>query len=193
MKQHSLWLGRFQPPTIAHLATVKTILNEWKRLTIGIVHASSRPGGIDPKWEPFLRRTSEVSFSAGKNPFTPDEVSRMWTACLVEQRLKSRVAVIPLPQVAYQPDFNRKFPPSKFDFVEVRLVGSDTEFDRDRQVAFSHLVGRPVSYISPPFKLHNAEIRKLVRDERREWREFIPQGAYEIFVEIDGPRRIAGE
>src|SRR5262249_34451626 len=164
------------------------ILNEWKRLTIGVVHASPRPQNVDPKWEPFLRRTAEVSLRSNKNPFTAEEVSRMWIACLVAHRLKSRVTVSTMPQVAYQPNFNRTYPIAKFDFIEVRLTDSDTEFDTDRQLAFSHLVGRPISYVTPPFKLHNTEIRRIIREGQRQWHEFIPPGAYELFIEMDGPR-----
>lgn len=191
---HALWLGRFQPPTIAHLATARTILNEWNRLTIGIVHSSSRPGHtepIDPKWKAFLERTAEVPFASGKNPFTSEEVSRMWVACLREQHFENRVSIKPMPQIAYQPHFNEEFEPALFNFIEVKLESGDAEVDRDRQLAFSHLIGRPISYVSPPFKLHNSEIRSLVLQGRRQWEEFIPPGAYTVFIEIDGPRRMA--
>lgn len=189
----ALWLGRFQPPTIAHLATAQTILNEWNRLTIGIVHSSLQSGHgelVDPKWEVFLKRTAETSFASGKNPFTPEEVSRMWIACLREQHFENRVSTKPMPQIAYQPCFNEEFEPLLFNFIEVKLEGDDAEVDRDRQLAFSHLIGRPISYISPPFKLHNSEIRSLVLRGGRRWEEFIPLGAYSVFVEINGPCRM---
>lgn len=188
---HALWLGRFQPPTIAHLAMARSILNEWNQLTIGVVHDSPRPNYVDPKWEEFLRRTSETTFSSGKNPFTPEEVLRMWTACLREQRLESMVNIRSMPQIAYQEHFNSEFDPTKLDFIEVTLEEGDTEIDRYRQLAFQQLIGRPISYVYPPFKLHNSKIRSLMLGGGHDWEEFIPRGAYEVFVEIDGPRRIA--
>lgn len=191
---HALWLGRFQPPTIAHLATARTILNEWNRLTIGIVHSSLQSGyvePVDPKWEVFLKRTAETSLASGKNPFTPEEVSRMWVACLREQHFEDKVSLKPMPQIAYQPRFNEEFDPNLFNFIEVKLESGDAEVDRERQLAFSHLLGRPISYVSPPFKLHNSEIHLLVLQSGRRWEEFVPFGAYTVFVEIDGPRRMA--
>ncbi|MDO8513430.1 MAG: hypothetical protein Q7S37_02930 [bacterium] len=190
-RKYALWLGRFQPPTIAHLITVKTILKEWNKLIIGIVHRSPRPDYVDPKWEIFLRRTAKSTLVVGKNPFTTEEVARMWTACLREQYLESKVNIKSMPQIAYQPRFNEEFDPKKVDFIEVTLTEDDTEIDKDREYAFSHLIGRPIFYVSPPFKLHNTDIRSLVLRGGHQWEEFIPVGAYTVFTEIDGPRRMA--
>lgn len=190
-RPEALWLGRFQPPTITHMANVKLILEMWQKLTIGVVYGTARPPNIDSRWDDFLRQTTTITLVSWKNPFLSDEVIRMWEAGLEKAGYHDRVNLFAMPQVAHQTDFNVRFPPSRMDFVEVDFGEAALEIDRRRSEVFQNLLDRKIWGIKAPFILHNTEIRHRVLNGGQSWEEFLPEGTYEVFLEIKGPERIA--
>lgn len=190
MREMGIWIGRFQPPTKSHLVTGECILREWKRLTIGIVHGSPKPDDIDHKWSEYLDRPESNTLSDVKNPFRPDEVLRMWVQSLAHAGYLDRVTLVSMPRIPYQTDFTAKYPQDAYDFIEVAADGFDSPFDRLRSEAFEKLLGRPVFYVRPPFKLHNTQIKQMIAAKECGWRDVLPQGGYEEFISIGGPDRI---
>lgn len=190
MSKTAFWAGRFQPPTKAHLITAQCIFEKWERLMIGIVHQSPAPKSVDPKWLAYLARPESNTLLSEKNPFLPEEVTEMWGRALEHIGHRSRVTLATMPRIAYQADFNSRFPKSQFDFVEVTPDESDSSFDWLRGATFEQLLERQVHYVSPPFKLHNAKIRSLIAKRLCAWCDVLPPGCYEVFVAIGGPSRV---
>lgn len=190
MPETAFWVGRFQPPTNAHLLTAQCILEKWRQLVIGIVHQSPAPKSVDPKWLVYLAKPESNTLQNEKNPFLPEEVTEMWSRALERIGHRNRVTLVTMPRIAYQTDFNSRFPKSQFDFVEVTPNESDSSFDWLRGMTFEQLLERQVHYISPPFKLHNAQIRSLIAKGSCAWSDVLPSGCYEVFVAIGGPSRL---
>lgn len=191
MRNHAVWFGRFQPPTIAHVSTLATLLGEWKQVTIGVVHNLMKKGKILPQWKDYLERLDKSSFSSGKNPFSPAEIQAMWQGYIDAQRLWPQVTVEIVPRPEYWQDFNKIFPSGNIDYVEIVGGSGDSMVEELRRRFNRELLDRPVFRITPPFILHNSEIRKRIADGDS-WEAYIPQGAYEIFIALDGLRRIRG-
>lgn len=75
MRKQALFHGRFQPPSIGHVATVEAILAEWEHLTIGVVYNSPRPITIDSRLDDYIAKVDIASYGPGQNPFRPDRRS----------------------------------------------------------------------------------------------------------------------
>lgn len=192
MRNHAVWFGRFQPPNIAHVSTLATLLGAWKHVTIGVVHDLMKKEEILPQWKYYLQKLDASSFSPGKNPFSPAEAQAMWQGYIDTQQLQSRVTAKIVPRPEYWPGFNDIFPPDHFDYVEIVGGSGDGTVEELRQRFNRELLGRPVFRITPPFILHNSEIKKRIADGGDSWEAYIPQGAYVIFIALDGPRRMCG-
>lgn len=186
----ALFQGRFQPPTIAHLCTVQTILQKWTRLIIGIVHNTPKPDWFDPRWDEYLLRSEATSYAPGKNPFTPHEVKEMWTACIATCGLDQYILCDIIKRPYFDKDFSRKYPPLQIDLVRPEQHKEDTHIDLFRGTIFPELLDRQIWHACPPFKLHNTQIKKIVQAGLGSWDNFIPSGAYDVFIRIDGPARI---
>lgn len=188
--KQALWLGRFQPPTKGHLIATLAILARWRRLTIGIVHRSTCPSGIDSRWNKYLNFTQNINQSVIRNPFQPDEIVNMWKATLDDQCISHRVRLINMPQTAYQPYFNSIYPVEKYDFVDIELTNNDPETDHIRQKTFKEVLCRPIEYVRTPWKIHVSELRNLIDQGLISWGKYIPSGGYEYFLNINGPARM---
>ncbi len=186
-KKKALFLGRFQPPSIAHLETVRTILKQWDNLTIAVVYNSPRPKNVDPRWVRPLEIEDASSYSQPKNPFSSTEVGLMWEECLKVAGVTSRVMVTETLRPQFYP-FNERFPPEGFNWVSI-TPNEKNNNSLDRLQMYEELFGRKIWLVKPEFELHNTEIKKIV-SLGRSWKEFIPAGAFEIFIEVDGPSRI---
>ena len=186
----ALFQGRFQPPTIAHLCTVETILAEWQSAVIGVVYDSPRPDWFDSKWDEYLRESAGTSYAPGKNPFTPAEVKQMWDACIGVRGLDQHVRCDIIKRPYFDREFNFKYPPDEITIVRPIQQKGDADMDHLRGRIFPELLNREVRYVSPLFKLHNTEIREMVHFGKNGWEDFVPQGAYEVFLRIDGPARV---
>lgn len=190
LSKEALWFGRFQPPSIAHLAMLETILKTWEKLTIAVIFNSPRPVGVDSKWAMYLSASDNTVYTPEKNPFAPQEIVAMWEACIQIHSLAERVTVIATPRPQYI-DLNTQFPPEKFDYVLTEITKEDSAMDKLRDTIFPQLLGREVVYVKPPFKLHNSEIRRLVFSGEKDWQDFVPVGAYEAFIGMNGPARMS--
>lgn len=178
----ALWLGRFQPPTIAHFVALVKILDIYHEVTIACVFDSPRPTGLDPKWHVMLDEEDAVAYRFGKNPFSSDEVLAMWNAVIETCRLESRVECCAVPRPQFF-ELNRVFPVEWYQFVSTG--------GRERVVQHEQMFGRPVQHIVPAFTLHNSEIRPLVQQAGRSWVDFIAPGAWRVFHSIGGESRCA--
>ncbi len=190
MRKKALWVGRFQPPTIAHYTTLECILSQWEQVTIGIVHATPPPVDLNHDWDEYLENPVANTLTQEKNPFTGEEVMDMWSAALTPSRYLDRVTLVTMPRVPYQNNFDLEFPKTEFDFVEVTADTSDSQFDSVRRETFERLLKRQIYYVSPSFKLHNTQIRRLIAAGECSWKDVLPSGCFEKFLEIEGPMRI---
>lgn len=190
VREHALFQGRFQPPSIAHLSTVKTILNEWKNVTIGIVYNSPRPDNLDLRLQEYLDKVDVRSYGPGKNPFTREEVMEMWVRCLEAEGLADRVTCVFIKRQEFETDFEILYPSDKIDLVLPESASGDTETDKLRREIYAIVYTRKIFYVKPPVQIHNSKIREIIASGRGNWAQFIPPGAYETFLEMEGPRRI---
>lgn len=188
MAATALFTGRFQPPSIAHAATAKTILTVWSSLIIGIsvpVDGSE----FDPAWQPFLDATRD-NFGGSKAVFTPHEVQTMWKAWIAHAGVTKQVACELAPR-PHLPAFAERYPASQFDMVYPSPHESDSTGDQRRHELFPKLLGRKVFLVEPPFRLHNAQIKQDIRSSLRTWENSIAPGAFEIFMTLNGPMRMS--
>lgn len=60
----ALFLGRFQPPSIAHAHTLEVIRRRWQKVVIIVTHVGSgEQNGYPEEWREFIR-ISEANFLA---------------------------------------------------------------------------------------------------------------------------------
>ena len=189
-RQQALWTGRFQPPTIAHLATVTTILEKWDRLTIIVSVEMPAPSHMHREWADYILTSSRTSYGPGKNPFSGNEILDMWTAGVERAGLSSVVNVATRGRPEFDSKFIEQYPADDFDFVLIDLGESSAGIDQLHQNVLPRLHGRPVFSVQPTFKLHNSEIRRKVYDEGHGWEEFLPSGVYDVFQRIEGSERV---
>jgi nicotinamide mononucleotide adenylyltransferase len=186
----ALFMGRFQPPSIAHWCTVETILQSWVRVVIVIVY-NVAPPNTRPEYKDLWQVFSSASYTPGKNPFTAEEVRDMWESCINAHDLSDCVSCRVIPRPEFNPgEFNTMFPPGEFELVRTERFANDAEIDVVRGAMFPELFRRPIGYVRPPFKLHNSEIRTRVSNGQGSWSDFIAPGAFETFQRLDGPARM---
>lgn len=183
----ALFPGRFQPVNIAHAATVETILAAWQNVTIAVATPETS-FDFDEKWRSYFE-ASRNRFAEEKAIFTPDEVKQMWDAWIENRGLRARVVCTLAPRI-YLNDFSRRFPADLYDIVYPRPHVDDSEGDRHKYESFGRLLNREISFVEPPFRLHNTEIRQMIALEHRTWRDVLPPGAYDVFVSLNGPARV---
>lgn len=188
----ALFLGRFQPPSIAHAAMIETILRVYSTLIIGVLYDTSSVDTCGSVWKEYMRRAAE-DFAPRKNPFSPEEIAQMWRAYLERRHLTEHVSVQITKRAMFEPNFNETFPPASIDLVSPGLNKSDSVKDNMRVNDFPRLLNRDLIVLEPPFKLHNTAIRGIITSGAATWSDFIPGGAYEIFIGLDGPRRMLSD
>jgi nicotinamide mononucleotide adenylyltransferase len=184
----ALFTGRFQPPSIGHVAMVDAILERWHRLIIGVVDPNLHStDSFDQRWLPHMAVTKN-GFSPQNFIFSPHEIVRMWRAWIEDEGLKDRVTAKPVPRI-FLNAFSELYPGENYDLVYPAVLPDDSHAEHLRQRIFPELLRRAVYHVEPRFQLHNSQIKKLVQ-EGRNWKEFIPRGAYEVFKSIDGALRV---
>lgn len=187
----ALFLGRFQPVSIAHASMVESILTRYERLIVLVLFDTPESPPNDPRWNEYLRDESGKDFSPNKNPFTPVEVKKMWDAYIKFKKISRRARVRISKRVFFDANFDNKFPKEKFDIVASTPFEKDSNKDLKRSKLFCKLLARPYIFITPPFKLHISTIKQIVsKSEGMNWELFIPNGAYQAFLEIGGPKRL---
>jgi len=160
----ALFVGRFQPYHLGHLAATKWILEREKRLIIGIGSAQ-------------YSHTYE-------NPFTAGERVEMILAALEEEGLAGRCVIIPIPDVGqhaiwvqhvkqYCPPFSRVYSNSPLVrrlFVEAGIeVREIPLFEREKYDA--------------------TYIRKLMI-EGGDWEKYVPRPVASVIKRIGGVERL---
>jgi hypothetical protein len=186
----ALVLGRFQPPTIAHVAFVETILRSYETLLIGILMDTSHIETCDIRWSKYVEATHS-QFTPKKNPFLPDEIKQMWDAYLKQRNLIEVVKCVVSKRVPFEPNFNRLYPVAKYDMVVPTSDESDPVDEGLRNNLLPRLLGRVVVRLSTPFKLHNSRIRSIVKAGGADWNHFVPKEALDVFQQLDGNSRMA--
>lgn len=187
----ALFQGRFQPPTVAHFCTVETILTRWNTVIIGVVRNTPTPEWFDPKWDAYLAASQKTSYGPGKNPFTAEEVKKMWDACIRDRLLNHRVRCDIIMRPYFDPCFNDTYPPERVTLVRPAWGAGDTDMDEMRGKIFPELLKRKIAHVEPSFKLHNTEIRTMIHAGHVSWEEIIAPGAYDVFIQVRGPARIS--
>jgi len=160
----ALFIGRFQPYHLGHLAATKWILEREEKLIIGIGSAQ-------------YSHTFE-------NPFTAGERIEMILATLEEEGLVSRCIIVPIPDVGqhaiwvqlvkqYCPPFSRVYSNSPLVrrlFVEAGIeVRGIPFFERDKYDA--------------------TYIRRLMI-EGGEWEKYVPRPVVSVIKRIGGVERL---
>ena len=191
MRNRALLQGRFQPVNIGHAATLSAILQEWNQVTIGVVYNSPRPLGVDGRFDEYLVKVEAKSYAPHKMPFSVVEIRSMWQAYIEASRIADRVTCMLVKRLEYELEFVRKFPPSDIDLVWPELNPDDHETDVLRHHLYRSVLNRPIYTVRPAMKLHNAQIRELIVSGKGWWDKLVPRGAYEVFLAIDGPSRMA--
>jgi hypothetical protein len=167
----------------------KNILLSWPAVTIGVVYNTERPALMDFRWSDLVQATDK-DYSADRNPFSVDEIIRMWTVCLETCNLSDQVQALAMPRPQFC-DFNVIFPKEQYDVVfTASLEDEHDPLLSSRLALYLEVFGRQAFAVKPPFKLHNSDIRRLIASGR-DWAEFIAPGAIEVFNEINGPQRVA--
>ena len=186
MRQHALYQGRFQPPTKAHYSTLVAILEEWERVTIGIIYFLKKVPVVDPKWRDYAERVRRPV--ASENPFSPEERVRLWEACLLNSGLSNRVSCTTCMPPHYDTELNSKFPPESVDYVLPKSEPwEEKDFARERDLP--GVLRRPILFVQPGLKMHISDIRRsIVRPA--DWETHLAPGTVELFREMDGPARL---
>lgn len=120
----AIWVGRFQPPSIAHFHTLITILEQWPRATIGVVSNEfdniDRKGALWDQYRSIMRPT-------GKNLFSSDEIIALWSQAIKTNDLCNRVNVRSVIRPECSIVFDADFHFSRYDYIEVDGGGRQYE------------------------------------------------------------------
>jgi nicotinamide-nucleotide adenylyltransferase len=160
----ALFVGRFQPYHLGHLAATKWILEREERLIIGIGSAQ-------------YSHTFE-------NPFTAGERIEMIIATLEEEGLAGRCIIVPIPDVGqhaiwvqhvkqYCPPFSRVY--SNSSLVRRLFVEASIEV---REIPFFERDKYDATYI-----------RRLMI-EGGEWEKYVPRPVVSVIKRIGGVERL---
>ncbi|MHC1601380.1 MAG: nicotinamide-nucleotide adenylyltransferase [Candidatus Nezhaarchaeales archaeon] len=160
----ALYIGRFQPYHLGHLAATKWILGREDRLIIGVGSA-------------------QYSHTLD-NPFTVGERIEMILATLEEEGISNRCVVIPIPDIGqhalwvqvvkqYCPPFSKVYtnsPLTRRLFIEAGVeVREIPMFERDKYDA--------------------THIRKLMLEDG-DWESCVPKPVAEVIKRIKGVERV---
>ncbi|MGI0028800.1 MAG: nicotinamide-nucleotide adenylyltransferase [Nitrososphaera sp.] len=167
MPKTGLFIGRFQPFHLGHLATVRYALTKVETLVVVV-------GSAQKSYEP-------------RNPFTSGE--RLW---MIKEALDSeteidakRILIIPVPDVDVHSSWA-----GQIDMLVPRydLVVSNDSFTlmlfRERAVK---VVEAPLYKRS---QLSGTEIRNLMARGDERWKDFVPASVERIVREINGIERV---
>lgn len=119
-----------------------------------------------------------------------DEVKEMWESYLISSSLKERVDCRLVKRIEFEPDFNILYLPLQVELVLPELATRGKDTDALQQELFPLILGRDIFKVKPLFSIHGSEIRRLVLTGSADWEQFIPPGAYKVFLKINGPERV---
>jgi nicotinamide mononucleotide adenylyltransferase len=169
---------------------VELILQQWQGLVVGVVDATiPRPHQIPQEIIHFCGLADEKN-RPERNPFSPKERVEMWQQTLQAFGLSKNVVVVPLKRPEYDLEwFAQEFPAINYDLVFPTLENETASFDAVRNQTFEKIFRGRVFFVKPRFVLHGSTVRQLI-EEGKDWSEFIPRGALEVFLRIQGPERM---
>ncbi|MDQ4073439.1 MAG: nicotinamide-nucleotide adenylyltransferase [Thermoproteota archaeon] len=159
-------IGRFQPFHLGHLNIVKNVIKECEEMVIVI-------------------GSSQFNYTM-KNPFTAGE--RLW---MVHESLKeskqdmNKIYVVPF--VNDENNF-RWIRTLKTITPPFDIIYSGNEFIKTLLNGEDILVKRP-SFLNKT-TYNGTNIRKLILQEKKEWRNLVTESVAKIILEIDGLKRI---
>ncbi|HEY7735100.1 MAG TPA: nicotinamide-nucleotide adenylyltransferase [Nitrososphaera sp.] len=166
MEGTALFIGRFQPFHLGHLATVRFALGKAKVLVIVV-------GSAQKSHEP-------------RNPFTSGERIRMIKETLNAEKIDAnRIMIVPVPDVGDHSRWTHKVD----ELVpEYDLVIANDPFTlmlfRERGI---RVLQAPLYRRS---EMAATEIRKMMREDKRGWEKMVSVPVHKILKEIDGVNRV---
>lgn len=184
----AIWVGRFQPPSIAHFCALLTILEQWPRVIIGVVpdefYNIDRKGMRWDQYRSIMRPTC-------KNLFSADEIVALWSQAIITNDLCDRASVISIARPECSVAFDTDFHFTKYDYTEIDGGAGDIDVENFRKQHASEMYGREIYWVRPSFVLHNSQIKKLIKEQCGEWSDYLVPGAEKLFSQFNGPSRIA--
>ena len=183
-RAHAVTFGRYQVVSVAHLDTVRTMLRQWREVTVGVLDPTLGPGGP-------LDDDAPARWAPERNPLSGDERIRLWRSAIAAAGLGDRVHVVAMAGMTPDPArFNRDFPPDRFDLVFPESEG--TGFDLIRNDRFREQFGRAVFEVRPSVTYHTSAMREHYANGNPAWRAGLAPGVVETFTAMHGPARVLG-
>ncbi|MBD3256253.1 MAG: nicotinamide-nucleotide adenylyltransferase [Candidatus Lokiarchaeota archaeon] len=165
-KNIALFIGRFNPLHHGHIYVMKNILDDFQVLKIGIGSAQ-------------LDHTKN-------DPFTGDERKKFIEAALKKRGYSSkRYEIHKIPDI---------FNADKWVNHVVSIVGdfdvvfSNSDWVRKLFENADYEVGRKIVIFKKKFS--GSRIRELIRNDKKEWRNLVPNEVIDLMKEYDGIERI---
>ena len=161
--------GRYQIVSIAHLDTIRTMLRDWPKVTIGVIDMDARPRVTPPEAPASLAEFYRVALNntvPERNPMTLQERRGLWQAALDTAGIADRVTVeaVPMPELA-PAEFNSRFPPDRYDVLFP--AASDAELAHTDR---GSILSRTIYSTEPPLEFHTSTIRESYRSGSQVWR-----------------------
>ncbi|WP_280309848.1 zeta toxin family protein [Nocardia abscessus] len=182
---------RYQLVTVADLDTVVTMLQDYPRVTIGILNL--RPPLPPPPTLPteLIRAHHELEGLCAQqhNPLSGDQRKAMWTAALRAAGLDNRVSV---EEVTDLSEINARFPIEQFQLV-FPAERVDDAVDATAARLFAGTLRRNTAIVEAPMRYHQPGLPGMWRAGYEAWRRYIPRGALETFLAADGPARVLAD
>jgi nicotinamide-nucleotide adenylyltransferase len=167
MKQTGLFIGRFQPFHLGHLATVKYALDQVKHLYIVV-------------------GSSQKSFES-KNPFTAGErILMIWNTLNSEKIEASRYLIIPIPDATGHAVWTA--------YIDQVVPQYEVVFTSDR-LTLQLYKEKNVPTIEPPLmdrpRFSATEVRRRIV-EGGKWKELVPRSVAKLIDPIIAKGRFNG-
>lgn len=162
----ALFIGRFQPLHHGHIYVIRKILKSYNLIKIGI-------------------GSSQTSYKV-YDPFTSEERRQFLLEALKKRHISSdRYKIYDIPDI-----FNAK------EWVEhvVSIVGefnviySNSDWVRNLFHSKGYTVGEKITIFTKKF--NGSNIRNLIRQEKEEWRDLVPNEVIKTMKSINGIERI---
>jgi nicotinamide-nucleotide adenylyltransferase len=159
-----LYIGRFQPFHNGHLQLIKSIVNKFDKIIIGI---------------------GSSQYSHDKiNPFTVEERKLMIEATLKENKI-TNFEMFEIPDINNYPKWVSHVESiiPEFDFVLTNNLTTSSLFKEKGYKIFKSKLFNKKEY-------SGEVIRKKIISSDESWKKSIPKSVYDILIKIDGINRI---
>lgn len=180
--------GRYQMVSIAHLDTVRTMLQQWPRVVVGVLDLSApepTPRAVPEHLRDFYK-VAAANTVPDRNPMSLEERVGFWRDAVAAAGIGDRVSIEVVASPGLDPaTFNARFPPEHFDLVFP--AAADAELPHSQR---SEILGRPVHTVDPPLEFHTSAIRAAYRRGDPNWERGLAPGTLKAFLAADGPDRL---